>query len=71
MNWFDIYTFTMSCISILTLWMMGDKNKYAPWVGLLSQLTWIFYVCYTKQWGLMLGVVAYTVVHLRNILKWR
>jgi len=49
---------------------MGNKNKYAPVIGLFNQILWIYLVLTTKQYGLLLGVMAYTIVHLRNFILW-
>ena len=53
------------------LCLMGNKNKYAPFVGIGNQVLWVIYVLMTKQHGLLLGVVMYLVVHIRNAMKWR
>jgi len=52
------------------MWLMGNKNKYAPVIGLFNQILWIYLVLTTKQYGLLLGVMAYTIVHLRNFILW-
>ena len=61
----------LSGTSILMLWLMGNKSKWGPAVGLLSQSLWFYYVAITEQWGLMPGVIVYTMVHIRNLRKWR
>ena len=61
----------LSITSVIMLWLMGNKNKYAPYVGIFNQGLWIFYVITTKQYGLLLGVIMYLVVHIRNAVKWR
>ena len=67
MRYFEIF---ISLSSLTMMWLMGNKNKYAPLVGLFNQVLWITLVLITKQWGLMIGVVAYTIVHARNLYKW-
>jgi len=61
----------LSITSVIMLWLMGNKNKYAPFVGIGNQVLWVIYVLMTKQHGLLLGVVMYLVVHIRNAMKWR
>jgi len=60
----------ISVTSCVMLWLMGNKSVYGPMVGVANQLLWIVYVIWTSQWGLLLGVSLYTIVHLRNLIKW-
>jgi len=60
----------ISLTSCFMLWLMGNKSIWGPVVGIANQGLWIFYVIWTSQWGLMLGVILYTFVHLRNLMKW-
>ncbi len=60
----------LSGISILMLWLMGNKSKWGPIVGIVAQVLWLIYVLRIEQYGLLLGVVAYAVVHARNLYKW-
>lgn len=60
----------LSGLSIAVLWLMGNKTKWAPVVGLITQVVWIVYVFRIGEMGLMVGVLAYTAVHARNAYKW-
>lgn len=60
----------ISVTSCFMLWLMGNKSVYGPMVGVANQVLWIIYVIWTSQWGLLLGVSLYTIVHLRNLIKW-
>ena len=63
-------TWILSITSIIMLWLMGNRSKWGPRFGLVNQALWIYYIYNTEQWGLAVGVVAYTLVHIRNLLKW-
>ena len=63
-------TWILSCTSILGLWLMGNKSIWGPRLGLLNQVLWVYFILATKQYGLLPGVILYTVVHIRNIIKW-
>ena len=65
-----ILTYCMSAVAVWSLYLMGNKNKYGPIVGIVNQVMWIYYVLYTEEWGLMIGVIVYTIVHIRNTYKW-
>ncbi len=61
----------ISVTSCVMLWMMGNKSIFGPILGIVNQGLWIFYVVWTGQWGLLLGVSLYTVIHIRNLAKWK
>jgi hypothetical protein len=52
------------------LWLMGNKSKWGPRIGLANQVLWMIYAVYTEQWGLVPGIIIYAVVHVRNMAKW-
>ena len=60
----------ISLMSFIMLWLMGNKSKWGPVVGLINQILWIIYVFMIKEWGLLPGVLAFTFVHIRNLRKW-
>lgn len=62
--------YILSGLSILILWLMGNKNKYAPILGILGQILWIYYAISLKQYGLLIGTIGYLIVHIRNAIKW-
>ena len=60
----------LSFTSMVMLFMMGRKVWWAPLLGIANQVLWIAYVYMTDQWGLLPGVIAYTVIHIYNARKW-
>jgi len=66
-----VFAWILSATSALMLWQMGNKSIWGPRLGIVNQMLWIGYVVLTAQWGLMPGVVIYTILHIRNLLKWR
>lgn len=65
MTWF------ISAMGIVLLWTYGNKWRYAPLLGIVVQVVWGAYVVQTEQWGLLLGAIAFLVVHTRNLWLWR
>jgi hypothetical protein len=61
----------LSIVSMVMLWMMGNKNKYAPFIGIIAQVLWIYYAISLKQYGLLVGTIGYLVIHIRNAVKWQ
>lgn len=63
-------TWVISFVSVLVLWLMGNKSKWGPRIGVLNQLLWFWFVLSEKQYGLLLGVIMFTVVQIRNLIRW-
>lgn len=63
-------TWTISVVSVVVLWLMGNKSKWGPRIGLLNQLLWFWFVFSEKQYGLLLGVIMFTIVQARNLIRW-
>ncbi len=61
----------ISATSALMLWLMGNKSIWGPRLGVFNQCLWIFYATSTKQWGLLPGVAMYTIINIRNLMKWQ
>lgn len=66
----NTFSYILSAVSLTSLWLMGNKNKLGIVVGLVGQILWLTYALMLKQYGLIIGVVAYTIIHIRNLLKW-
>lgn len=67
MDWFP---WLLSAVSCLMLWLMGNKSRWGPLVGLACQVLWLVYTLGTKQYGFLPGVAAYTMIHTRNLWRW-
>ena len=65
-----MWSWIAGSMSVIVLILMGNKWRYAPLVGVITQIVWIVYVIVERQWGLIPCVVAYTIVHIRNSRKW-
>ncbi len=64
-------SWVLSATSLIMLWLMGNRSKWGPRLGILNQVLWIYYVVYiVHDWGLIVGVIAYTIVHIRNLANW-
>lgn len=63
-------TWILSGLSIITMWLMGNKSRWGPAIGIVSQELWFYYCITTHQYGLLLGAVFYLVIHIRNYILW-
>ena len=64
------FPWLLSAMTCAMLWLMGSRSKWGPRIGLASQPLWIVYCILTHQWGLLPGVVVYTFIQARNLLRW-
>jgi len=69
-NYLNEFSYLLSIISLVTLWLIGNKNKAGFVLGLLNQVLWIWYALMLKQYGLLVGVIAYAAIYIRNLIKW-
>ena len=60
----------LSATSVAMMLLMGNRNKWGPRLGLINQILWLVYAISLKEWGLIPGVIMYTIVHTRNLIKW-
>jgi hypothetical protein len=56
-------------LSVIHLWLMGNKWKYAPAFGIALQLLWAYYAWINDK-GLLISSAAFMVVNIRNAIVW-
>ena len=66
----NTFSYILSALSRTSLWLMGNKSVWGIVIGLLNQVLWVAYALMLKQYGVLIGVIAYTVIHIRNLVKW-
>ena len=60
----------ISVITIAAAWMIGNKSVWGQRLGLLANLSWWFYVIMFQRWGLVPMEMMFTVIQIRNLIKW-
>jgi hypothetical protein len=60
----------ISGLSLIVIWTMGNKSWYAPFIGIFSQVFWVYYALSLKQYGLLIATIGYLFIHIRNAYKW-
>ena len=66
-------TITEILISVVTLasaWFIGNKNVWGQRLGFLANLSWWFYVLAFKRYGLVPMEIFFTIMCVRNLIKW-
>lgn len=65
------WSWLLSIIGLIGLWLAGSKNKYGWIFGLSAQFLWFLYAIVSHQFGFILSSIAYGIVYFRNFKKWR
>jgi hypothetical protein len=60
----------LSITSGMMLWLMGNKSKWGPRLGIANQILWIVYAVSIHEWGLIPGILLYAIIHVRNLITW-
>ena len=62
----------MYCVtlSILTLWLIGDKNKLGFVIGMATQFVWVAIFILNGTYFLLITSIVYFTMYLRGYLKW-
>jgi hypothetical protein len=66
-----ILQWAISFQAMVMLWLMGNGSRWGPRVGIAGQFLWMYYAVSTHQYGLVIGILAFTVIHIRNYRRMR
>jgi len=65
------WSWMLTVVSIFGLWLSG-RNPRAGWVfAACNQQVWLAYAMTTDQWGFAIQSVAFTIMYVRNLMRWR
>lgn len=61
---------SISVITLISAWFIGNKSVWGQRLGLAANLAWWYYVIVFSRWGLAPMQVFFTVMTIRNLIKW-
>lgn len=70
MSFVELLPWVLSLITIVQIWMTGNKHKRAWIVGLGNQALWLVWIVASQTWGLLPMNIALWIVFTRNHFKW-
>lgn len=70
MNAATITELSISVITLISAWFIGNKSVWGQRLGLAANLAWWFYVIAFGRWGLAPMQLFFTVLTIRNLIKW-
>lgn len=63
--------FATGCLTLVGMWLAGNKRTAAWAVGLVNQALWFAFIVVFEAWGLLPLSVALTLIYARNLIRWR
>ena len=70
MNTSTIMEFIISITTIVSAWYIGNKSVWGQRLGLFANIQWWIYVIVFQRWGLVPMEIFFTIMTIRNLIKW-
>jgi hypothetical protein len=67
----DSIPWFLSAVTILTQWMLGNRDDKAWIISLCSQPLWFLWSVLSHSYGFLPLNLFLTVIYFRNYLKWK
>lgn len=64
------WSWVLTSVGIMGLYLMTKKNPAGFVVGLGAQLMWIMYALSTEQYGFVVSAIAYGFVNVLGFYRW-
>jgi hypothetical protein len=61
----------MSACTIIAYWSIGNRTWWCWYLALFTQILWFIWIPLSETWGLLPTAFFLSVIHIRNIIKWR
>lgn len=65
-----LWSFILTGVGVLGLWLTGRKSRWGFAVGLLAQVLWFAYAVLTAQWGFIFSCCLFGFLYARNFQRW-
>lgn len=60
-----------SIFTILGMWLAGNHDHRAWYVGIANQGLWLTFIIMFHAWGLLPLLTALLFVYTRNLIRWK
>mgnify|MGYP006283092287 CR=1 FL=1 len=64
------WSYALTLVGVCGVFLAGRKDWRGWAVGILSEILWIVYAVSTKQYGFIIGALAYGAVFTKNLVEW-
>ena len=60
----------ISIVTIISAYYIGNKSVWGQRLAMLANLGWWFYVIAFQRWGFIPMEIMFTIIVVRNLIKW-
>lgn len=60
----------ISVTTLIAAWFIGNKDVWGQRLGLFANIQWWIYVFVFHRWGLVPMEFFFTIMTIRNLIKW-
>lgn len=65
------WSIVLPAMGFVATWMLGNRWKSGWLVGVAQNAAWLVYAAISEQWGFIASSVVFTVINIRNFVKWQ
>lgn len=66
----QIWSAMLGVLALTSSVLAGNRARSAWVVGMVSQAGWVGFMLITGNYGFLISITGFTVVYVRNYLKW-
>jgi hypothetical protein len=66
-----MWSWILVAIGVTGIFLVGRKTVWGWVVLFINEVLWIAYALTTKQYGFILGAIAYGIVYVKSFVHWR
>jgi len=67
----EIFELLAAISAVVTVWVYGNKDNYAPLYGLISNMLWITWAFLSTSYFMLAMCIVFTALHVRNYFHMR
>jgi hypothetical protein len=65
-----LFELAMSAVTLVSGWLVGNKNVWGQRLSLLANIMWWVYILWTKAWGLVPMEIGFSIIVFRAWRMW-
>ena len=66
----DTLPYILSVLTILMMYLVGEKKRSGWLIGLASQAIWLYWIIADQKWGFLILSFYLTYIYYVNYRKW-
>jgi len=67
----SVFELLAAISAVITVWVYGNKDNYAPLYGMVSNIIWITWSVLSDSYYMLLMCIVFTCLHIRNYFHMR